>query len=81
MEIVKNAASPTDASEIELSAGFDIEFRNLKFSVPGKEILKGINGHCKAGRILAILGQSGAGKSTVRRNEPSSSRILNKVFC
>ncbi|KAH7619174.1 hypothetical protein Ndes2526B_g06126 [Nannochloris sp. 'desiccata'] len=64
MDVAKNKFSPTDASEVEVSAGFDIEFRNLRFSVPGKEILKGISGHCRAGRILAILGQSGAGKST-----------------
>jgi ATP-binding cassette subfamily G (WHITE) protein 2 len=64
MEIAKNKFSPTDTSEVDVSAGFDIEFRNLRFSVPSKEILKGISGHCKSGRILAILGQSGAGKST-----------------
>jgi ABC-type multidrug transport system ATPase subunit len=67
MDIAKNRFSPTDTSEVEVSAGFDIVFKNLRFSVPSKEILKGISGHCKAGRILAILGQSGAGKSTVRK--------------
>lgn len=54
----------SDSSEVATSPGFDIEFRNLRFSVPGKEILKGVSGYCKPGRILAILGQSGAGKST-----------------
>jgi len=66
MDVAKNKSSPTDTSEVEVAAGFDIEFRSLRFSVPGKDILKGVSGHCKAGRILAILGQSGAGKSTVR---------------
>ena len=57
----------SESSEVVMvSPSFDIEFRNLKFSVPGKEILKGVSGYCKSGRILAILGQSGAGKSTVR---------------
>ena len=65
---------PVDAKYIAVSGmplesssgGFEITFSNLRFNVPGKEILKGISGYCKPGRILAILGQSGAGKSTVR---------------
>lgn len=46
-------------------AGFDIVFNNVRFSVPDKEILRGVSGRCQPGRVLAVMGQSGAGKSTL----------------
>lgn len=45
--------------------GLQVEFKNIRFSVPNKEILKGISGTCYPGRVFAILGSSGAGKSTL----------------
>ena len=54
----------------------DITFTDIIFSVPlkgpgstakeRKNILKGISGRCVPGRLLAIMGSSGAGKTTVR---------------
>lgn len=44
----------------------DIVFENVRFSYEnGKEILKGINFELPAGKMYALVGVSGAGKSTV----------------
>ncbi len=43
----------------------DIEFRNLSFSYNGRQILKNINLHIPAGKTLAVVGATGAGKSTL----------------
>ena len=45
-----------------------IEFRNVRFSyVEGKEILKGISFSVSPGQLIAIVGYTGAGKSTIIR--------------
>ncbi|KAI8592950.1 hypothetical protein BDZ88DRAFT_406657 [Geranomyces variabilis] len=44
---------------------FDIEFDNLGLTLPdGVEIMKGVSGTLKAGRLCAVMGPSGAGKTT-----------------
>jgi subfamily B ATP-binding cassette protein MsbA len=44
----------------------DIAFRNVRFSyVKGEEVLKGISFNVKAGETVAIVGATGAGKSTI----------------
>jgi len=43
----------------------EIEFRNLTFSYDGRPILKNISLHIPAGRTVAIVGATGAGKSTL----------------
>jgi len=42
-----------------------IELRNLMFSYNGKRVLNGINAVFKNGKITAIVGPTGAGKSTI----------------
>jgi ATP-binding cassette subfamily B protein len=43
----------------------EIEFRNLSFSYNGHAILRNINLHIPAGRTVAVVGATGAGKSTL----------------
>jgi ATP-binding cassette, subfamily B, multidrug efflux pump len=43
----------------------DIEFRNLTFAYNGYPILRNINLHIPAGRTVAIVGATGAGKTTL----------------
>ncbi|PIP53813.1 MAG: Fe-S cluster assembly ATPase SufC [Bacteroidetes bacterium CG23_combo_of_CG06-09_8_20_14_all_32_9] len=42
-----------------------LTIKNLKVSVNGKQILKGINIKVKAGEVHAIMGPNGSGKSTL----------------
>jgi ATP-binding cassette, subfamily B, multidrug efflux pump len=43
----------------------EIEFRGLNFAYDGRPVLKDINLHIPAGQTLAIVGETGAGKSTL----------------
>ena len=50
-----------------LPPGFDVEVENLDVFAGKRQILSGINFKLAAGEILAIIGRSGQGKSTLLR--------------
>ena len=44
----------------------EVEFRNVSFSyLPGEDVLKDVNLHVKPGETVAIVGPTGAGKTTL----------------
>ena len=47
--------------------GFDVEVENLDVFAGKKQLLHGINFNLQAGEILAVIGRSGQGKSTLLR--------------
>lgn len=61
---------PIDKSEttIDLKINGDVSYQNVSFAYPTRKdltILKGINLHINAGQKIALVGQSGGGKSTI----------------
>ena len=67
--------SPASSACTGEPQGFTITFNELTYSMrpktggPPVSILKGVSGCIKPSRVLAIMGSSGAGKTTVRRWE------------
>lgn len=51
----------------KVPSGFDIHIRNLDVFAGSKQLLSGIDFDLPAGEILAIIGRSGQGKSTLLR--------------
>ena len=70
-----------NARPLKVSDGV-VRFENVEFSYDGlRRILKGVSFEAAAGKTTAIVGSSGAGKSTISRllfrfYEPSGGRIL-----
>lgn len=81
--ILDTEASIKDAGEIEIDnlTGV-IEFQNVRFGYDeGEEVLKGVSFKANAGETIAIVGSTGAGKTTVinllnRFYEINSGKIL-----
>lgn len=74
-------ALEVDGSKVDLNSQqsnltVDVEFRNLTFTVATREggtfdILSQLTGICHSGRLQALMGPSGAGKTTlVDTNNP-----------
>lgn len=51
----------------------DIVFENVSFSYGTTPILKNISFHAKAGQTIAIVGQTGSGKSTL-------TKLINRIY-
>ena len=81
---VLNYPEEADAEQgVELpEARGDIGFEHVNFSyIPGIEVLHDISFHIQAGSTIAIVGRSGAGKTTIsnllmRFYQPDSGRII-----
>ena len=65
--ILDTDSTISDVGEKELqSIKGNIEFKNVRFSyVEGEEVLRGVNFTANAGETIAIVGATGAGKSTI----------------
>lgn len=83
-EILDEAEQPHDvpgAKELREVSGF-VEFQNVSFSyVQGRTVLNDVSFSVKPGEVIALVGETGAGKTTIvnlltRFYEPESGRIL-----
>ena len=76
-------ATNPSAPHYSLSAENLVEVRNLHFGFENKPVLKGINLDIPRGKVIAILGVSGCGKTTLLRHvggqlRPAQGRV---TFC
>lgn len=70
-----------DAKEMPERLRGDIEFRNVSFSYDETEILKNVSFKIKAGETVAIMGETGSGKTTLvnlipRLYDPKKGEVL-----
>ena len=63
-EIIDQKELAIKNSEEEIK-GHDLEFNNVSFSYGNEEVLKNISFCAKQGEVTALVGYSGAGKSTI----------------
>ena len=54
-----------DAVDIDNRLHGDIEFKNVSFSYEGKRVLNNVSFTIKAGETVAIMGETGSGKTTL----------------
>ena len=70
LELMKKEATVRDklnAKDFELKQG-EVAFEDVKFSYDGKrDVLKGVNFTAKPGQTIALVGETGGGKSTILR--------------
>ena len=75
---IKDAENAKDIGRVK----GDVEFKNVSFGyLDGTPVLKDISFSCKAGQTIALVGATGAGKTTItqlipRFYEPDSGEIL-----
>ncbi|WP_207539732.1 ABCB family ABC transporter ATP-binding protein/permease [Sabulicella rubraurantiaca] len=67
LNVPAEVSDAPDAKPLAVTAGA-VAFRDVRFSYrPDREILKGVSFEVPPGRMLAIVGPTGAGKSTISR--------------
>jgi ATP-binding cassette subfamily B protein len=67
LDVPAEVRDAPDATPLALGAG-EIRFEDVRFGYrPDREILKGVSFTVPPGRLLAIVGPTGAGKSTISR--------------
>jgi ATP-binding cassette, subfamily B, bacterial MsbA len=76
-ETIKESENP----KLLPSFAGQIEFKNVRFSYEGHEVLKGVDLSIKKGQTVALVGPSGSGKSTMasllaRFYDPTSGEVL-----
>lgn len=81
LERMPQVVEAPDAIELSRNAPLKIEFRNVSFQYHDKEILSNISFVIHPSSKVALVGQTGAGKSTIikllfRFYEPNSGEIL-----
>ncbi|MCI1778990.1 MAG: ABC transporter ATP-binding protein/permease [Bacteroidales bacterium] len=67
---VMNAKEIVETGTISELNNYDIEFKNVCFSYSDKPVLTDINFMMKQGTVTALVGPSGAGKTTIARLIP-----------
>ena len=77
MTIIKNAAKQNEKGKYKMS----IQVKNLTKSFKGRTVLDNVSFNVEDGEILAVVGLSGAGKSTILKlicglTKPDSGEII-----
>jgi ATP-binding cassette, subfamily B, bacterial len=68
MDVIKEDREPLDDGDYKPAAGLkgDIEFKQVSFEYEAESlVLKDISFHCLPGQVIALLGSTGSGKTTL----------------
>ena len=80
-KLLDGGTEEKEGAELKINKG-NVEFKNVSFGyTPEREVLKGISFKVESGKVTALVGSSGAGKTTIvdlllKLYEPTSGEIL-----
>lgn len=57
---------PDTGERVQLD-GYDVELRDVRFAYDGRNVLHGVSFTARTGQVTALVGPSGAGKTTIAR--------------